>query len=103
MSVLPFIDARRVVEEHARGLRPADVEPVELLAAHGRVLAEGIAADRDLPPFSRATRDGYAVRSTDLAKLPARLEVVGEIKAGADPATDRKSTRPNSSHIPLSP
>lgn len=86
MSVLPFIDARRTVEEHARGLRPADVEPVELLAAHGRVLAESVAADRDLPPFSRATRDGYAVRSADVSTLPARLEVVGEIRAGADPA-----------------
>jgi molybdopterin molybdotransferase len=87
MSTLSFIDARRTVEEHARGLRPADVEPVELLAAHGRVLAESVAADRDLPPFARATRDGYAVRSADLVKLPARLEVVGEIRAGADPAT----------------
>jgi molybdopterin molybdotransferase len=87
MSVLPFADARRLVEEHARGLRPSDIEPVELLAAHGRVLAESIAADRDLPPFPRATRDGYAVRSDDVAAVPARLEVVGEIRAGADPAT----------------
>src|SRR5256885_14142451 len=29
-----------------------------------------------------ATRDGYAVRATDLAQLPARLRVVGEIRAG---------------------
>jgi molybdopterin molybdotransferase len=58
-----------------------------LLAAHGRVLAESIPADRDLPPFARATRDGYAVRSADLVKLPVRLEVVGEIRAGVDPAT----------------
>src|ERR1051326_7752951 len=87
MSVLPFVDARRVVEEHARGLRPSGVEPAELLAVHGRVLAESVSADRDQPPFSRSTRDGYAVRSADLARLPARLEVVGEIRAGADPAT----------------
>lgn len=40
-------------------------------------------ADRDFPPFNRATRDGYAVRAVDLANLPARLEFVGEIKAGA--------------------
>jgi len=27
-AVVPFIDARRIVEEHARGLRPAEAEPV---------------------------------------------------------------------------
>jgi molybdopterin molybdotransferase len=46
------------------------------------VLAEGILADRDFPPFDRATRDGYAVQAADLAEVPARLEVVGEVKAG---------------------
>lgn len=57
-------------------------EAVDLLAAFGRVLAEPVVADRNLPPFPRSTRDGYAVRSSDLSKLPANLEVVGEIKAG---------------------
>jgi molybdopterin molybdotransferase len=58
------------------------VETLDLLAAVGRVLAEGIVADRDFPPFARATRDGYAVRAADLAQVPARLEVLGEVKAG---------------------
>jgi molybdopterin molybdotransferase len=94
MSVLPFADARRTVEEHARGLRCSEIEPVELLAAHGRVLAESVVADRDLPPFARATRDGYAVRGADLEKIPARLEVVGEIRAGAAPETIRFTLKP---------
>jgi molybdopterin molybdotransferase len=47
------------------------------------VLAEPVLADRDLPPFPRSTRDGYAVRSTDLSQLPTTLDVIGEIKAGA--------------------
>jgi len=42
-----------------------------------------VLADRNFPPFPRATRDGYAVRSSDLAQLPATLSVVGEVKAGA--------------------
>jgi molybdopterin molybdotransferase len=58
------------------------METVDLLAGLGRVLAEGVVADRDFPPFDRATRDGYAVRAADLAEVPARLEVVGEVKAG---------------------
>jgi molybdopterin molybdotransferase len=55
---------------------------VPLLQAAGRILAEPVLADRDVPPFPRSTRDGYAVRASDLTKLPAKLKVIGEIKAG---------------------
>jgi len=70
------------------GVCPGEVATVDLLAGLGRVLAEEMVADRDFPPFARATRDGYAVRTADLAEVPARLEVVGEVKAGdwPDPA-----------------
>ncbi len=85
--VLSFEDARRVVEAQAALVRTSNVpasgaESVDLLAASGRVLSEFVAADRDIPPFPRSTRDGYAVRSTDLSQLPATLEVIGEIRAG---------------------
>jgi molybdopterin molybdotransferase len=82
--VLSFEDARRVVEEQAALVSAGAVESVDLLAAAGRVLAEPVLADRDLPPFPRSTRDGYAVRSTDLSQLPTTLDVIGEIKAGAN-------------------
>src|SRR5450432_1297661 len=80
--VLSFEDARRVVEQQATIVAAPATESADLLAAAGRVLAEPILADHDLPPFPRSTRDGYAVQSTDLAVLPATLEVIGEIKAG---------------------
>jgi molybdopterin molybdotransferase len=80
--VLSFEDARRVVEDHASRLSSRTTETAPLLHAAGRVLAESITADRDIPPFPRSTRDGYAVRAADLAKLPASLKVIGEIKAG---------------------
>ncbi|HEV2731590.1 MAG TPA: gephyrin-like molybdotransferase Glp [Terriglobales bacterium] len=83
--VLSFEEARHVVEAHAARLRPRGKELADLLDAAGQVLAEPVAADRSFPPFPRATRDGYALRADDLAKLPATLEVVGEIKAGAAP------------------
>lgn len=82
-TILSFEQARHVVEEHAALLRPKGKELVDLLDGAGQVLAEPIAADRNFPPFPRATRDGYAVRAADLAQLPARLKVIGEIKAGA--------------------
>ena len=81
-GVLSFEDARRAVEQHASQLRQPKTESVDLLAASGRVLAEPILADRDLPPFPRSTRDGYAVRAADLARVPATLDVIGEIRAG---------------------
>jgi len=80
--VLTFEDARRVVEEHASHASPRETETVALLSAARRVLAEPIVADRDIPPFARSTRDGYAVRAADLANLPAKLKIIGEIKAG---------------------
>ena len=54
-----------------------------MLDALGLVLAEDLRADRDFPPFPRSTRDGYAVRAADVAAVPARLRLIGEIKAGA--------------------
>ena len=83
--ILSFEDARHLVEDHAAQLRPRGKELVELLeaAAAAQVLAEPIFADRNFPPFPRAMRDGYAVRAADLSPLPATLEVIAEIKAGA--------------------
>lgn len=86
-SILSFEQARALVEEHASRLRPRGKELLGTLEAQGRVLAEPIHADRDFPPFPRATRDGYAVRAADLDKLPADLQIIGEIKAGGAAST----------------
>jgi len=83
-TILSFEEARHLVEEHARRVRPRGKELVELLDADGRVLAEPVIADRGFPPFPRATRDGYAVRAADVAEVPSGLDVIGEIKAGSD-------------------
>ncbi|HZU45435.1 MAG TPA: molybdopterin molybdenumtransferase MoeA, partial [Terriglobales bacterium] len=82
-SVLPFEQARGVVESYARNVPgPGTSESVGLVDSVGRVLAEAVIADRDFPPFPRATRDGYGVRAADLATIPAKLKIIGEIKAG---------------------
>ena len=78
--VLPFDQALKEVLSQARspvGARGVGVE--ELLAGAGRVLAAAVVADRDQPPFDRATRDGYAVRAGDVGQ---RLRVVGSVRAG---------------------
>lgn len=78
--VLRFADALEIVVEHAREAAAArEVETVGLLDAVGRVLAERVLADRDQPPFDRATRDGFAVRAADVREV---LRVVGVVRAG---------------------
>ncbi len=61
---------------------PVESERVPLEESAGRVLAEDVFADSDLPPFDRAQMDGYAVRSEDVREVPVRLRVVGEAAAG---------------------
>jgi molybdopterin molybdotransferase len=80
--ILPFAAARQKVLELAPRAQPG-VEEAPLEQAYGRALASAILADRDYPPFPRATRDGFAVRAADLAVVPAELSVIGEVKAGS--------------------
>jgi len=71
--------ATRAREEAIR-LKKRGVERVALADAPGRVLAERVAADRDQPPFPRATRDGFACRTEDLQA--GGLRVAGQLRAG---------------------
>ena len=84
-EVLSFEDAYEVVREHCHQIMKAGDRPSEevlLMQGLGRVLAEPITADRDFPPFPRATRDGFAVRADDLARGVTLLRVVGQVRAG---------------------
>jgi len=91
--VLPLQEAIRAVEQHAVKLQPTKSELVDLLQSGGRILAEPIAADRDFPPFRRVARDGYALRAADAQKIPAKLKITGEIRAGASPESAAQPLR----------
>jgi molybdopterin molybdotransferase len=60
-------------------------EDIALEQALGRVLAEDIRANRDLPPFDASAMDGYAARSADLTAAPVALAIIEDIKAGDSP------------------
>ena len=79
--VVDFNEALTIVLGAARGGVPGGVARARLLDSLGRVLAEAVTADRDQPPFDRATRDGFAVRAGAMLN-GARLRVAGELKAG---------------------
>src|SRR5262249_2652840 len=78
--MIPVIEALQIVLQKTPRVA---TETVSTSAALGRILAEDIVADTDLPPFDRAQMDGYAVRAADVAKTPAQLRIVGESAAGA--------------------
>ncbi len=84
----PVEEARSLLLTAAKGL-PVQAEVVPLDRALGRVVAEAIHASTDLPPFSRSSVDGFAVRASDTfgasEGLPAYLMVTGEIFMGKAP------------------
>ena len=84
-NMLPYADARQKVIEVAGALRRKPRrETIEIEEAFGRVLMREVRADRDYPPFNRSTRDGFAVRSADASAPGARLECIGELRAGGN-------------------
>jgi molybdopterin molybdotransferase len=88
MAALPsFGEAAGVVYEYASKLldRSHTSEHVPLDRAVGRILAQPIRADRDMPAFPRSTRDGFAVRVEE-ASAHGWLQVTGSIRAGDRPA-----------------
>ena len=64
------------------GAEPLSGESAPLQDAHGRVLAGDLAALRTQPPADMSAMDGYAVRAIDVASVPTRLNIIGEIAAG---------------------
>jgi len=63
-------------------------EDSSLENAYGKILAEDIITEINVPPFPRAIMDGYAVRAEDTYDCsetePVKLKMVGNIQAGSD-------------------
>lgn len=80
---------------------PLEQEHVPLIESLGRVLAEDVHADLDVPPFANSAMDGYAVIGDDVQSAdresPVRLRIVGEVPAGG--TSDTIVTRGNAIRI----
>ena len=66
-------------------LEPLPEEWAALEEALGRSLVNDVVARRTQPPWDNSAMDGYAVRTADLAAVPAVLTVVDVVHAGATP------------------
>ena len=87
-KVVTPAEAKRVL----LAVSPVGSEQIETVQARGRVLAQDLFSQVDLPHFHRAAMDGYAVRSKDTfgasASLPAYLKLSGTVEMG------KEATRP---------
>ncbi len=61
---------------------PAEAETIPLAAAAGRILAERVSADLDLPPFDTTAMDGWAVPAAEASAVPASFRTAGTLGAG---------------------
>lgn len=82
--MLTVTEARNIINEKLPGVLQPITERRGLLSARNLVLAGTIVADRDVPPFNRATMDGYALRSADLRADPhVGFKITGTVHAGS--------------------
>ncbi|GAC1593041.1 MAG: molybdopterin molybdotransferase MoeA [Polyangiales bacterium] len=82
-SSTKMLDLEEAQDRLLADVRRLGPERVVLDCAVGRVLADDVIANVDLPPFDHSAMDGYALRHG----AASRLRVVGESRAGG-PAPD---------------
>jgi molybdopterin molybdotransferase len=86
-ETIPLEEARQLI---ADACTPIDrTERVRIVDANGRAAAAEVVSTRDVPPFSRAGMDGYAVRAEDTFGAsrydPRTLRVVEKVYTGTVP------------------
>ena len=86
-ETIPLEEARQLI---ANACRPIDrTERVRLVDANGRAAAVDVHSTRDVPPFSRAGMDGFAVRAEDTFGAsryePKTLRVIDKVYTGEIP------------------
>jgi putative molybdopterin biosynthesis protein len=81
-------EAQRILKDHF-SQKPIGVEQIRISQACNRVLARDVIASINVPPFDRATVDGYAVKAEDTfgaeENRPIALEFSGDIPVGMLP------------------
>lgn len=87
-KLITFDEAKQAIKSKFR-TKPFGSEDLDLLGAYGRVLAEDIKADVDVPPFDRSTVDGYAVLAKNTFEAEesrsVALKVCGTVSIGQLP------------------
>lgn len=83
--MISVAEAEQIIREHRRDF---GVEHLPFTAAAGRVLAEPVVADRDLPPYDRVAMDGIAIRYADYL-AGCRQFGIAAVQAAGQPPPDQ--------------
>jgi molybdenum cofactor synthesis domain-containing protein len=87
-KLLSFDEAKQLLKQ-SFSAQPVGSEQVSISEAHDRVLAKNIVAPLNIPPFSRSTVDGYAVKAADTfgasENKPVTLRFCGHVAIGEPP------------------
>jgi molybdopterin molybdotransferase len=82
-----MLSVEDALEQVLSAFHPLEAERVPILETLGRVLAEDVYADIDIPPHANSAMDGYAVIAADAAaaspESPVRLRVIENLAAGS--------------------
>jgi molybdopterin molybdotransferase len=78
----PLISVDEALARVLEGVATLPSEAIPIGEAHGRVLAQSLAALRTQPPADVSSMDGYAARSADLKGAQTRLKLIGQSAAG---------------------
>ena len=85
-DLYPMLSVEEATDQLLAYFQTLEPETVPLLESLGRVLAEDVYADVDIPPLSNTAMDGYALRAADTAgasgAAPVELRIVADLAAG---------------------
>ena len=77
--MVTFEQARKLILKNTQTLKNENI-----LVEHsvGKVLTDDIISSIEMPPFNKSAMDGYALKSTDIKTIPAKLKNIGVVQAG---------------------
>ena len=84
-SLLPLDEALHQLLSHAQRINHSEL--VSTFDADGRVLAEDIRAELNVPSFDNSAMDGYALSVKDWQQLKGILKIGQRIPAGSSPSS----------------
>ena len=80
--MITVYEAEKIILENITSF---GTEKISFDKSQGRVLAEDIVADRDLPPFDRVTMDGIAIRYKSYEDGNRQFKIIATQAAGSKP------------------
>ncbi|MGN0092829.1 MAG: gephyrin-like molybdotransferase Glp [Methanobrevibacter sp.] len=87
LNIKDSVDAKNLIQEYFNKYYEPECEEIPIEDSNGRVVFEDIYAKIDFPPFDRALKDGFAIKSEDSfgasEENPKVIKVIDALEAGS--------------------